>query len=331
MSVDKIALFALIGFAIIAWMYAIYISFTKRSKQAYEAFTNSCDGKQTKEDRDRDKDPGNLFGPNIYAHNDDIAYSNPLSANAWTHHEMRDSLEIDPKMQKAQYKNAYYYEHDNLSYENGLRKALTVPCALVFNAVKTSNWSDSYNSSQPGQQEQHDEVYEAYQKCILYIYAKINTSGTLDLPGATSSPPTIQVVHDILKSYSVHLTEKSMYMIDMELLLYRENKYHGKRVHFVCTAKKSRNSWQVNVVSLEILGVIPEDQIALFPVVPQNPFDVQQMPVNEDVDVTNTSPMECATVKNTIQCTPSSSTLTSLTSHNTTYTQLAQSELKLLT
>ena len=307
-------------------MYAIYVSYTKRSKQAKEAFINSCDDKQPK----KEHEPGNLFGPNIYAHNDDIAYSNLSPTNAWAHHEMRDSLEIDPKMHDTKYKKTYYYEHDNLTYENGLRKALTVPCALVFNAIKTSNWSDSYNSLELGKQEQQDEVYEAYQKCILYIYAKINTAGTLDLPGASASSPPIQIVHDILKSFCIHLTEKSMYMIDMEVLLYRENKYHGKRVHLVCTAKKSRDSWQVNVVSLQLLGVVPEDQIALFPVVPQNPFDVQQMHVNEDVDVTNASPMKCATVNNTIQCTPSASTLTSLTSHNTTYGQLAESELKLL-
>jgi hypothetical protein len=102
----------------------------------------------------------------------------------------------------------------------------------------------------------------------------------------------IQVVHDILHSYKVHNNSDGMYLIDMERLLYRENKHHGKDVNITCTAKKVNKGWVVNVVVVDLIGVVPEEDIALFPVIPSNPFDKGQLKVDDDINMTSQQDIE---------------------------------------
>jgi hypothetical protein len=122
----------------------------------------------------------------------------------------------------------------------------------------------------------------------------------------------------------------------MELLLYRENKYQGKHVSVSCTAKhKLFSGWYINVVAVDIIGVVPEDQIALFPVDATNPFEIQQLLVDNDVSADSkgkgvNSSIQCRVVNNKITCTASRDTIADAKSHAVQYQNLARTELKLM-
>jgi len=55
----------------------------------------------------------------------------------------------------------------------------------------------------------------------------------------------------------------------METILYRESKFIGKHVRFQVIVKKKK----VSVCEALVLGVVSEDQIALYPVVASDPAD----------------------------------------------------------
>lgn len=216
---------------------------------------------------------------NIIAYNDDLIYKN-VGKEPWNRHPVQNSIPIDPKVN---YTNAYYYEFDNITYLKKLKFVLTVPCELLADAILTSNWSDIVepeisNSTQ-------NVATGAYTACVQYIYTKINSADSMILPSEVQLPvkTKIQIVHDIFKSYKIHTTSPSMFLIYMELVLYRHTKYNGKHVEVVCTAKKNNNSWIIHVVAIRILGIVSEESIGIFPVIPVDPLSVEQLPVNADI------------------------------------------------
>ena len=180
------------------------------------------------------------------------------------------------------------------------------------------------------------KVNDAYNACIATIDKKLNTSSAMALPGDPdmSLPSSkIQVIHDLLKSYKVHVNEDSMYLLNIELLLYRENKYQGKHVSMSCIAKyKMFSGWYINVVAVDIIGVVPEDQIALFPVNASNPFDVSQFLVDNDVSVDSMSKsgIQCTVVDKKIKCVASKDAKAATKDHAVQYMNYAKTELKLM-
>jgi hypothetical protein len=270
------------------------------------------------------------FDSNIHIlpSNDDLIYAN-TGTSPWLHHTVQGSLPVDPSVQ---FKKAYYYELDNKRYINGLRKALIVSCGLIYDAIQQGNWGTSVTSSDTAS----DEVIAAYNACVSSIASKLNSSDALDLPGDSASPKRIQVVHDILKSYKVNSHIYHMYLIEMELVLYRENKYHAKHISLTCTAKKQGyNQWSTNVVAVKLLGVVPEDQIALYPVIASNPFEVSQLSVDNDIesDQLKQSGVNCTVDNKTkkIKCTSNTSTANAARkSHNEAYIKYAQTQLVLM-
>lgn len=293
-------------------LIVIFVIFYIWGKQIHKKYLHIINGIRNEEFVDSATCPPELpLGPTtVVAYNDDIAYSNKgtgkgkgkegkngnkVNKEPWLHHPVNGSLELDPKVT---FKNAYYYEFDNLKYESGLKIALVVPCQLMADAVTTGNWGEEIDPA-TATSLTTPEAIDAYNGCITYVYQKINGASSMVLPGAASEEnpkPNIQVVHDILKWFKIHTSTPDMFLIDMELVLYRENKVHGKHVHVTCTAKKSsdKTGWVVNVVAVEVLGIVPEDNIALFPIVPSNPFGIDQLDVSED---TNRSSREDYVIK----------------------------------
>ena len=337
---------------------------------------------------------GDIYDANT--DNDDI--------DPWKRHKVNGSVLGDPVVK---FKKAYYYELDNTQYITGLRKALTVSCSLISDAVNESNWSDSRVNindrttdafaKNMDVDKDSDEYYKAcvtevdvmhatgkrrdptggvvtrnseyaacvaekvraknasstlsksaarftksdvditsaYSACVDHIARRLNSSSDLDLPGENTKK--IQVVHDVLRSYKIHQSEPSFYLIEIEMLLYRANKYHAKHVAATCTAKRMSNNainMVINVVAVRILGVVPEDQIALFPVVASNPVDVDQLRVHyvplEKVVDTSTPNFTCTAdiESKKIKCSylPNAQ---DVVDHATQYKKYAQSELAL--
>lgn len=180
------------------------------------------------------------------------------------------------------------------------------------------------------------EVRSAYAACVSYVSKRLNASDALALPGSVSKHVPIQIVHDILRSYKVHLSSRSMYLIEIEALLYRENKYHAKHVNVTCVAKKQNLSdWIINVVAVRIVGVVPEDQIALFPVVASNPLESYMLRVEKDVETASKN-VDCKIVfdeekqNKKVVCSPSNTTTTGVVEHARKYQDIAKTELAVM-
>jgi hypothetical protein len=227
------------------------------------------------------KSPLNASGDKIIAYNDDLLYIN-TGKNPWEHHPVQTSI---PNDTKVKFKNAYYYEFDNITYLQNLKIALIVPCELLADAVLTSNWSSNIDPSSTINDKITYEATNGYTNCLQYIDNKINKSKSMILPSdiKLQARSKIQIVHDIFKSYKVHKTSNSMYLINIELILYRQAKYNGKHIDITCTAKKNDSKWIIHIVAVRILGVVSEENIGLFPVIPIDPLSVSQLPINADI------------------------------------------------
>lgn len=350
----RLCIFAACVLLLIIWTYSI--------RSRYENFgiapSSGSDGSCVS-DIDKPYDPDvHLTG--VRGDIWDVNRGTGDDTDPWLRHSINGSVAVDPHVT---FDRAYYYELDNARYTDGLRKALTVSCSLIADAVNQSNWGESVSyrdrdieggafalpltipkadtsSNNVSDTDTDKYVLSAYAACIDYISRKLNTSDALALPG-DARPQPIQIVHDILSSYKVHRTENSMYLLVIELLLYRENKYHAKHVKVTCVANQpnhyfgSDSEWVVNVVAVTILGVVPEDQIALFPVIASNPRDVEQLLVANDVDAmgsSNNPNVDCTidTDKKIVVCTPSQNTLSGIVNHAQQYQNLAKSKLALI-
>ena len=230
---------------------------------------------------DSSKSPLNADGDKIIAYNDDLIFTN-TGKNPWEHHPVQTSIPIDTKVK---FKNAYYYEFDNVTYLRNLKIALIVPCELLADAVLTSNWSNDIDPASTANDKITREATIGYTNCLQYIDNKINNSKSMILPSDIKLQvrAKIQIVHDIFKSFKVHKTSNSMYLINMELILYRQSKYNGKHIDITCTVKKNNSKWIIHIVAVRILGVVSEENIGLFPVIPIDPLSVAQLPINADV------------------------------------------------
>jgi len=253
-------------------------------------------GKDTIDPCVLDKSP--IEPNNIIAYNDELLYVNK-GTEPYKHHPVQSSIPIDISIK---YKNAYYYEFDNTTYLRNAKIALTIPCDLLADAVLSSNWSDSIDPALNVSTQATLEASDAYSTCLQYIDMKLNDSESMILPGEikVAQRSKIQLVHDIFKSYKMHTQSISMYLIDIELILYRTGKYNGKHVEVTCTSKKSKGIWIIHVVAIRILGIVTEDAIGLFPVIPIDPLNIIQLPVNSDVSTVTSiidSPVKKAYIK----------------------------------
>lgn len=321
------------AFAIL-WACVIHKRYIRKMMMMEEGFEDANACTDTKPEPEEQP-----LGPDtILASNDDIAYSNPTDSEPWQHHSMSaiSSLATNPVVD-PQFQNAYYFELGNKEYEKGMKLALTVPCELLADAIIDSNWMTPSNPQLVSQQQQvrtgsaetsdmkrdiqsvdvPRDIIDAYGACLTYMYKKLNTAPSLKLPGDNpKKPSTIQIVHDVLNWYKQHADNTDFYLIDMNVLLYRENKFQGKDVHFVCTCKKKQDTtlygantpdtitdtfWVVNVVSVEIVGVVAEDQVALFPTMFNNPYESSQLEIKNDLSMTSSDDIKIRdTMANTV-------------------------------
>lgn len=199
----------------------------------------------------------------------------------WLHSSIHQSNISDPVIK---YKHAYYYEMTNQEYESALKTLFSMKsCNTLAQALEKSQWTDAMN---PGEitKSTWAGVYEQWMKEFTKA---VNASIELKLSGDASK---IQVVHDRWIAAYFHVTDPTLLRIDMEVLLYRYGKPHGKHVSMSIIAKRkeadgifaSTNDWHFTVVAIEVLGIVPEDQIAIHPVVANNPFDAPEMSYEED-------------------------------------------------
>lgn len=209
------------------------------------------------------------------AYNTRINYRN-TGLYPWDRHFIYNSLPNDINMK---YNTAYYYEFGNDEYELRLRNIFKNDCKKLIVAVEGTNWSNwinprciiSTSENSCTSEITKDLVVEYYNKVFTFISNKINDSNSLMLPDDLLSERKvkIQIVHDILKRYRFNTDHKDYLMIDIEMILYRENKQHGKHVKFYVIT----NGIDINIVVVKILGLVAEDQIAMHPVLAKDAYD----------------------------------------------------------
>lgn len=200
----------------------------------------------------------------------------------WLHHSVHYSNISDPVIK---YKNAYYYEMSNEEYEKALKQIFFMKkCDSLQLALQSTEWSGKLNPRTVT-----DAIWVGvYDQWLSEFTRTLNES--LELKLSATDNVEIQVVHDRWISAYTHRTDPSLLRMDIEVILYRFGKPYGKHVSLSVIAKKKEpdgmfattNDWYYTVVAIEIVGVVPEDQIAIFPVVANNPFDPEQMPYGED-------------------------------------------------
>lgn len=190
------------------------------------------------------------------AANEDEVYVNK-SDKPWEHHPIR-SVAIDLKTTND---TAYYYELDNAEYDLAITKTFQYPCSKAPQFVNDSEWRIIKLGS---------DVRTAYDELIKFIINRLNVSDYMKLPSDNPNKrPKIQVVHDVLVQAKGHVTIPFKYIIQMEMILYREAKYHGKhvRVSAIVEYDKRKKKWNCIVLEANVLGIVYEDNIGLFPVV----------------------------------------------------------------
>jgi hypothetical protein len=82
---------------------------------------------------------------------------------------------------------------------------------------------------------------------------------------------------DKFKDSQTQIVDSSINGQTIEVLLYRKNKYQGKHVRFIVN-----NEW--TITSIKVLGSVPEDQIALFPVFASDPTNSDSLLITNKFD-----------------------------------------------
>lgn len=171
----------------------------------------------------------------------------------WNHHPIQSIL-YDPVLQ---YPNLYANEMNNLTFERRLQRVFEVSDDC------SGKWSRTFIPDK----DTPEDVLKAYTRLLTFIQDRFKSTSLFDLCADTERFK-IQVVHDVWTEYQNSLADNS-YKITMETILYRESKFIGKHVRFQGIVKKKR----VSICQALVLGVVSEDQIALYPTVASDPAD----------------------------------------------------------
>lgn len=200
---------------------------------------------------------------NVVAANDIITYSNK-GPEPWNHHPISSSIPIDivTKSNKP-----YYYEFDNAQFDVAISKTFEYPCKLAPELLNKNAWSIvDLTEDSPAR----SGALVAHQKALEFVKARMNASEHMQLPyDNPQKRPQIQIVHDVLTQVRLNVGKSSKYILNMELVIYREAKYNGKHVSMTIMTDYSSmtKSWTFDVLEINVLGVVYEDNIGLFPVV----------------------------------------------------------------
>lgn len=190
-------------------------------------------------------------------------------------HMIENSVNIDYAVQN---KNVYYYELGNEEFLVALNKTFQ-PNKLLLDGSQWSAANQINRTSIPSQ-----EVIAQYKRVVPWIENTLNSPATTPyfaIPGDKPSP--FQVVHDYWNTWSTSLFVKDRILIDLDVLVYREAKYHAKHINFkvVIEPDPSKN---IIVTDVSIRGIVFEDHFGLFPVVHSDQTDLNNlyMPFNDD-------------------------------------------------
>lgn len=205
------------------------------------------------------------------AANDDIPQVNS-GRDPWNRHPI-SSVPVD---YDVRYKTMYMAEFDNGLYEQKLKNVFGLPNPKKHELSNVTKWTlldvdNRFHTSY---------IRVAYDKLMDYIATTLNKSEELDLPYDNPyERPKIQIVHDVLLQFRRDMQNKYKYSISFDVILYRAHKFHGKHVHMeaIMEYNKKDGTWKIDIVDAYIIGIIAEDGIGMFPVVPYQEGEMEEM------------------------------------------------------
>lgn len=188
----------------------------------------------------------------VIEQNAELEYRNK-EKGIFNRHKIHNTIPTDKKIK---YKNAYYYEYDNKEYEKRLKETFKKEECFV-DKLNFKDWK----------REPSIYINSIYQKIYEYLYEKINNSEYLKLEESEK----IQIVHDYLNRYKFS-KEEDVFILDLDLILYREFKNHGKHVNLQIAHNPNNNNF--NVFFVNIKGIINEDKLHIYPVNHYDPINI---------------------------------------------------------
>ncbi len=116
-------------------------------------------------------------------------------------------------------------------------------------------------------------IEEVYKYTIDYLNNTIKESAFFELPDKQEMHlNSIQLLHDVLISYQSHKMLPS-HILTLQLVLYREGKYHAKDVGMLVKVDKDKGIWRLTLLDVWINGVIFEDKIGMFPIIANDSYN----------------------------------------------------------
>lgn len=159
-----------------------------------------------------------------------------------------------PIEQKIDHIDRYYYEYDNETYLSNIQKVFIDDMMTdnnldhIKNSTKDLEWLSDINA----------DINGRYNKVFQHINNKIKEYN-----------PDIQIVHDLLNKYKKNV-EKDIYLFDVDMILYRENKINGKHINFLVYYSYV----ETKVLDISIKGIVGEQEIGMHPIEPNQKIDI---------------------------------------------------------
>ena len=148
---------------------------------------------------------------------------------------------------KIKYPKAYYYEYENDLYNEKLLE--------IFMPKYTQYQDDSLSYSKPTHR-----VLDAFEYVTSDIAKRVRHAPELAMKGAAP----IQMVERSLIAFRTDATVT----LRFQCVLYRENKYAGKRVEFcVDMIQFGIGLWRTDYLFVSVIDTVSEDKIGIFPLV----------------------------------------------------------------
>ena len=203
------------------------------------------------------------------ASNEVVPQRNPNDA-VWNRHVIQDSQPVE---YSVEYPNAYYNELGNEQFLDALNNAFAGLIVMPNGAEWSPDIPVDRNHVPPA------PISDSYALIVPWFLDIIQKAPYFKMPG--DEPAPFQVVHDHWKSWASSTLIQGRTRYDIEVILYREAKYHGKHVSLQVVMDGQK---VIGVMNMKILGIVFEDHFGLFPVVHSDKTDLENLNVPFDDD-----------------------------------------------